>query len=70
MTEEPTIEVVGETIVIDDHYDIELHQIDSHEKLLKWIFHLSQKTWMTATVIRRLCEIAASQNRWNLHGPK
>ena len=68
--QEPTIEIEGDCVIIDGHYEIELHQIDSHEKLLRWIFHLSQKTWVTATLIRRLCEIAAAQNGWNLYGPK
>ena len=70
MNQEPTVVIVSASVIIDDHYEIQLHQIDTHEKLLRWIFHLSQKTWVTATVIRRLCEIAADQNGWNLYGTK
>jgi hypothetical protein len=70
MDKEPTVEVEGASVIIDGHYEIELHQIDTHEKLLRWIFHLSQKTWMTATVIRSICEIASSSNEWNLYGTK
>lgn len=26
-------------------YDIEWHRIDSHQKLVGWILHLTEKTW-------------------------
>ena len=65
-----TIEIINGSILIDNHYEIESHQINTHEKLLKWVFHLSQKTWVSAELIRRLCEIAASKNGWNLYGNK
>lgn len=33
-------------------YEIELSQIDSHEKILQWVLHLAPKTWVTTEIIR------------------
>ena len=35
-------------------YEIDLEEIDSHYRLLDWIFHIQQKSWATPKVMSNL----------------
>ena len=58
----------GEHICINVKYEypIELSRRDTPEKLLSWVFQLSEKTWMTNDVMRRFVAMAASEHGFNL----
>lgn len=47
-------------------YDIDLTSCDTAEKLLHWVWHLTEKTWMTNNVMRRFIDVACSENSINL----
>ena len=53
----------GGSIVLDGHYCIELTRIDSYKAMVDWVIHLSGKSWVTAEMLGRVCEIACSANR-------
>ena len=43
-------------------YKISLDRVDSTEKILAWILHLSEKNWMTTAMMARLVKIACKEN--------
>jgi len=49
-------------INVEFEYNIALSRCDTAEKLLYWIWHLTEKTWMTNDVMRRFIEIACREN--------
>lgn len=49
-------------INVSYEYNIALNRCDSAEKLLHWIWHLTEKTWMTNEVMRRFIELACREN--------
>lgn len=59
------ISVKNGSIVINVSYEytIELSRCDTAEKLLHWIWHLTEKSWMTNDVMRRFVEIACRENK-------
>lgn len=46
-------------------YDIEWRRIDSPEKLLQWILHLSEKTWFTTSMCSDLIHAVAEHFGWD-----
>jgi hypothetical protein len=48
-------------IVIDVtyEYNIALDRCDTHEKVLAWVSHLCEKTWMTTEIVRRFIHAPA-----------
>ncbi len=50
----------GDEIIINvrTHYAIALKRADTHEKILGWVVHLAEKTWMTQQVTRRFVYLA------------
>lgn len=56
--------------VKDDHiilnvsyeYNILKADCDTPEKLLSWVYHLTEKTWMTTEAMRRFIEVACIEN--------
>lgn len=56
--------------VEDDHivinvvteYNVAKTRCDTPEKLLHWVWHLTEKTWMTNEIMRRFIEIACREN--------
>ena len=44
-------------------YNIELSRCDTAEKLLHWVWHLTEKTWMMNDVLRRFIEVACRENK-------
>ena len=43
------------TINVDDHYqyEIALDRINNPVKILQWVIHLTEKTWMTTELMRQ-----------------
>jgi hypothetical protein len=51
------------TINVDDHYryEIALDRIDNPGKILQWVVHLTEKTWMTADLMRQFVLAACAK---------
>jgi hypothetical protein len=56
--------VDGDHIIINPgfEYQIALNRCDTPEKLLSWIFHLSEKTWMTTEVLHKFIDLVVMTN--------
>lgn len=56
--------VDGDFVVLQASYDyaIPLDQCGTSERILGWVSHLCQKTWVTPDVIQRFIDIAAGEN--------
>jgi hypothetical protein len=50
------------TINVAYEYNIELKRCDSSEKILSWVVHLCEKTWITPEVIERFARLAAGKH--------
>jgi len=56
------------TIKADRHdYCIELVRLDSHEKILEWVHHLSGKVWITPELIGRFIRLACEHHKLKLY---
>lgn len=44
-------------------YPISLDRVDSAEKILSWIIHLSEKNWVTSEMLGRFVEKCCSANK-------
>ena len=47
-------------------YNIPIEECDTPEKLLGWIVHLCEKTWMSTLVLERFARIAANQSGFEI----
>lgn len=45
-------------------YEIPWDQINTHEKLVKWIVHLSQKNWCDGQLIQKLAVTVCQHFDW------
>jgi hypothetical protein len=52
----------GDLIILNGFYEIPLSRCNSHEKILAWICHLAEKTWVTTDLLRRFLIIASKAN--------
>ncbi len=52
-------------IVLDGHYDIKLNRCDTKAKILDWVCHLSEKTWVTKKTITDFIDAACSAHGIN-----
>ncbi|CNB91403.1 Uncharacterised protein [Yersinia ruckeri] len=54
------VRIIDSYIVIDVSYpyNIPLAGCSTHEGILGWVWHLTEKTWMTNDVLRRFIELA------------
>ncbi len=54
----------GDAIILDvsGRYEIALDRCDTPERLLGWIVHLCEKTWMTNAAMRRFIMLSADAN--------
>lgn len=48
-------------------YDIPLKECETAEQILGWVWQLSEKTWLTAEVLRRFVAIATEQAGVDVH---
>ena len=42
-------------------YEIELSRLDTQEKILGWVIHLSEKNWMNLRYMHRFIELALNE---------
>ncbi len=65
------VSIQGDFIVINVHYEyiIELTRCDSYEKILGWVHHLCEKTWMTTSLIEKFIEVAVKANNLDIRQP-
>ena len=49
-------------------YEIALSRIPDQQALLRWVLHLSEKTWMDGHRINVFIQAVAHQNGWQVHG--
>lgn len=54
-------------IVLNGHYEIDSERVNTKEKLVEWIYHLTQKSWVTTDHIKKLTEAAADLNNWKIY---
>lgn len=56
--------VDGDRIVLDVMYpyEITLDRCDTHAKILSWIVHLADKTWVNPEIMRRFALLSAGQH--------
>ncbi len=48
-------------------YPIEISRIDSHAKITSWIMHLSEKNWVTLSMILSMILLACKENKLNAY---
>lgn len=53
-------------INVAGEYCIELNRCNTAEKLLMWVHHLCDKSWITKEIIARFIEIACKENNIEL----
>lgn len=63
------VELKDGTLVLDDHYDIELDRIPDERALLQWIEHLSCKTWVDGEGLREIIHKVFFAKGWTLRKP-
>ncbi|EOM1107950.1 hypothetical protein IMR62_004782, partial [Escherichia coli] len=44
-------------------YNIPLSTCSTHQQILNWVWHLTEKTWMTQNVTRRFIEVACGYHK-------
>lgn len=50
-------------------YNVELDRCDTMEKILAWVAHLCEKTWMNLDVMERFIRLAAAHHNLDLPNP-
>lgn len=60
----PKVYMHDKNIIINvtHEYNIDLNRCDTAEKLLHWIWHLTEKSWMTNDVMREFIEVACQES--------
>jgi len=61
------IHIRANSIEFDDFYEIPFDRIDTHEKLVRWIFHLHRKTWFTADLAGKFIKAVSLRNNWQIY---
>lgn len=57
----------GIEIKIRYPYFIEWSRISTKDMLLKWVFHLSEKSWMDIEYLREFIDRVCKYNNWNVY---
>jgi hypothetical protein len=47
-------------------YFIEWDRCDSKDKILEWVFHLTEKSWCTVEILGQLIEEAANHHKMDI----
>ena len=57
-----------EYVIEKEHiqYPIVVDDIETHEDLLHWVWHLGQKTWITPAIIRKFVQDICKIKGWNV----
>lgn len=60
----PKVYIQNKHIIINvtHEYNIGLNRCDTAEKLLHWIWHLTEKSWMTKDTMREFIEVACQES--------
>ncbi|CDG99822.1 hypothetical protein [Xenorhabdus bovienii] len=45
-----------------DQYEIAISDCDTPEKLIPWIFHLTEKSWMSVDLLRHFIRVASNKS--------
>jgi len=53
--------------MFDEFYEIPFDRLDTHEKLVRWIFHLHSKSWFTTELAGKLIQIVSHRNKWPIY---
>jgi hypothetical protein len=56
-----------DSIEFDDFYEIPFDRIDTHEKLVRWIYHLHRKSWFSADLAGQMIRAASLKHNWPIH---
>lgn len=58
------VKVIDDHIVINVHdaYNIHIERCNTHEKILAWVFHLTEKSWMTKEILRHFIRVAHDES--------
>ena len=61
--------IEGDAIVLSvgSEYVIKLDRCSTPEALLEWVFHLTEKMWMTIPLMGRFVDLAAGHHAIDLH---
>ncbi len=46
----------------DQEYSVPLSRCDTYEKILSWVYHLSEKTWVTTEVVNEFIKTALNEH--------
>ena len=52
MSDKPTFEETDTAFIFNGHYTITYERCDTSEKVLSWVVHLADKTWVTKDLIQ------------------
>jgi hypothetical protein len=68
-TAEPPVvlHIREDSIEFDDFYEIPFKRIDTHEKLVRWIYHLQSKSWFSQKLARQMIEAVSSKHGWQIY---
>ncbi|ORM96265.1 hypothetical protein [Pantoea septica] len=68
------VTVNGKHIIIKDpepngwDYDVAISDCNTHEKILSWVMHLSEKNWVTKDIIRQFIRVSAHASGLKVEG--
>lgn len=62
-----SVEIEDGWLTICGHYPIELTRIPNERALCEWIYHLTQKGWVTGEIINDFVGAVFAENGWELY---
>lgn len=67
---EITLSACGRWVNIDKKhdYEIDLNRIKTERDLLAWVAHLTEKSWVTTTILGKFIKLVAEKKGLNVHG--
>jgi hypothetical protein len=65
--EPSVVEIENGWLTICGHYPIELTRIPDERALCEWIYHLTQKTWVTGEIINDFVGAVFAEKGWQLY---
>lgn len=51
---------------IDKWYEVPMSGLKTHEQIISWIFHLTEKSWIEKDVLRRFIKVVSELKGINL----
>lgn len=64
-TNDHQMQVRKDGIFFGDFYFIEWDRLRDERDLLHWVWHLGEKTWMTASMLRHFISEVTARQGWN-----